>query len=355
MFCSNCGNPVNENEKFCPECGTPVECPPQPEAQEIPEMSAIPEQPVPFKPVPTPGQESVQTSAPKKKNTFWIVLSSIMLAAITAAVLLILRPWNKCGPKTPEEIVRASAKKTYDTESLHADVSMQVTIELIASGVSMKMDISTDAEVDAQMNPAVYRMKMNMQMLGQNETVLAYVEQDGEEKKTYISMDDGKTWSMSEDLPVSVPGLNGNGFLSNGFNAENWKMKDIREIGTETVDDAPTTVYAGFLPKELFLENANMEGELPMNLGEGMAEILDQIGDIPMTFWVDNSSGRLLQFRMDLKELMAKVMENRVAQADLSGIGLEINYEVESATVGCKFSQFNEIPPIVVPPEVKKQ
>ena len=401
MFCSNCGYPIKENEKFCPECGAPAECPPQPEeepipeassvcgqpeeaptpevataceqpegepipetatvcgqpeAEPVPETSTIPEQPVPFRPVPTPGQESEQPyepqPAPKKKSTFWIILSCVMLAAIAAAVLLILRPWNKCGPKTPEEIVRASAEKTYGAESLHADVSMKISVELAASGMSMKMDMSNDAEADVQMNPAVSRIVMKIQMLGQEQTALVYTEQDGEEKKTYISTDDGQTWTTSDDLQASVPGLSGDG-IPGGFRAENWLMKDVREIGTETVDGAATTVYAGYLPKEQFLENKDMQEELPINLDEGVAEVLDQIGDIPMTFWVDSKTGRLLQYRMDLQELMTKVLDNSTEE-NMSASGLKINYAVNTAIIECRFSKFNEIPPIVVPPEAKK-
>ena len=416
MFCSNCGYPIKENEKFCPECGAPAECPPQPEeepipevsnaceqpeeepipeassvceqpegepipedssacgqpeeaptpeaasvceqpeAEPVPETSTIPEQPVPFRPVPTPGQESEQPyepqPAPKKKSTFWIILSCVMLAAIAAAVLLILRPWNKCGPKTPEEIVRASAEKTYGAESLHADVSMKISVELAASGMRMKMDISNDAEADVQMNPAVSRIVMKMQMLGQEQTALVYTEQDGEVKNTYISTDDGQTWTTSDDLQASVPGLSGDG-IPGGFRAENWQMKDVREIGTETVDGVATTVYAGYLPKEQFLENKDMQEELPINLDEGVAEVLDQIGDIPMTFWVDSKTGRLLQYRMDLQELMTKVLDNS-SEENMSASGLKINYTVNTAIIECKFSKFNEIPPIVVPPEAKK-
>jgi hypothetical protein len=275
-----------------------------------------------------------------------------MLAAIAAAVLLILRPWNKCGPKTPEEIVRASAEKSYEAESLHADVSMKISVELVASGMSMKMDMSNDAEADVQMNPAVSRIVMKMQMLGQEQTALVYMEQDGEEKKAYISTDDGQTWTTSDDLQASVPGLSGDG-IPGGFRAENWLMKDVREIGTETVDGAATTVYAGYLPKEQFLENKDMQSDLPINLDEGVAEVLDQIGDIPMTFWVDNKTGRLLQYRMDLQELMTKVLDNS-SEENMSASGLKINYTVNTAIIECRFSKFNEIPPIVVPPEAKK-
>ena len=401
MFCSNCGYPIKENEKFCPECGAPAECPPQPEeepipeaaaaceqpeeepipeaasvceqpeeeptpeaaavceqpeAEPVPETSTIPEQPVPFRPVPTPGQDSEQPyepqPAPKKKSTFWIILSCVMLAAIAAAVLLILRPWNKCGPKTPEEIVRASAEKSYEAESLHADVSMKISVELVASGMSMKMDMANDAGADVQVNPAVSRIVMKMQMPGKEQTALVYMEQDGEEKKTYISTDDGQTWMTSDDLQASVPGLSGDG-IPGGFRAENWLMKDVREIGTETVDGVATTVYAGYLPKEQFLENKDMQSELPINLDEGVAEVLDQIGDIPMTFWVDNKTGRLLQYRMDLQELMTKVLDNS-SEENMSASGLKINYTVNTAIIECRFSKFNEIPPIVVPPEAKK-
>ena len=347
MFCSNCGTALNNGEQFCPECGTPVAQPQQGSAPE-PEPTGS-EQPA-FTPGPAYVPAYSPEPAPKKsRKALWISLCCIALAVIAAVVLLlVLQPWNKCAPKTPEQIVRTSFQQTMQAESVHEDMTMLISLEMQVSGISMNMDVTTEAHADMQTDPLVLRMEASTSMLGSNQQYLAYMETVGDEVRMYISSDDGKTWQRSAELPVSIPGLNEKGFRL----PEQWDLKDLSEIGTEDVNGSPATVYTGYFPKEMFTENNALTEDLPMSLPMDMQNVLDRIEDIPATLWVDKATGRLVRYRMDLAAALRIILDYVMeTQGDeLSGL----TYSVRNATVDCTFSQFNEIPPIDIPDAAKR-
>ena len=347
MFCSNCGTALNNGERFCPECGTPVAQPQQ-------GFSPEPEPTGSEQPAFTPGPAYVPVYSPepapkKSRKALWISLCCIALAVIAAVVLLlVLQPWNKCTPKTPEQIVRTSFQQTMQAESVHEDMTTLISLEMQVSGISMNMDVTTEAHADMQTDPLVLRMEASTSMLGISQQYLAYMETVGDEVRLYISSDDGKTWQRSAELPVSIPGLNEKGF---GL-PEQWDLKDLSETGTEDVNGSPATVYSGFLPKEMFTENNALTEDLPMSLPMDMQNILDRIEDIPATLWVDKATGRLVRYRMDLAAALRIILDYVMeTQGDeLSGL----TYSVRNATVDCTFSQFNEIPPIEIPDAAKR-
>lgn len=351
MFCSNCGTALNNGERFCPECGTPVAQPQQESARE-PEPAEA-EQPA-FTPepayAPAYSPEPAPEPAPKKsRKALWISLCCIALAVIAAVVLLlVLQPWNKCAPKTPEQIVRTSFQQTMQAESMHEDMTMLISLEMQVSGISMNMDVTTEAHADIQTDPLVLRMDASTSMLGISQQYLAYMETVGDEVRLYISSDNGKTWQRSSELPVSIPGLNEKGFRL----PEQWNLKDLSEIGTEDVNGSPATVYTGYFPKEMFMENNALTEDLPMSLPMDMQNVLDKLEDIPATLWIDKETGRLVQYRMDLAAALRIVLDYvmQTQGDDLDGL----TYSVQSATIDCTFSQFNEIPPIEIPDAAKR-
>lgn len=68
MFCENCGKPLKEGQRFCPDCGTPAGEPAAVPRQPAPQQS-IPEQPASEQPIseqPIPGQSALQAGAPRQ-------------------------------------------------------------------------------------------------------------------------------------------------------------------------------------------------------------------------------------------------------------------------------------------------
>ena len=93
MQCSKCGARFPDGNRFCPNCGTPVQAP-QPNVQQAPQP------------------------APKKKNTGLVIaltaVSVLLVAAIAAIVILLpkLKDNKNGGGETEKEKTSASAEKT---------------------------------------------------------------------------------------------------------------------------------------------------------------------------------------------------------------------------------------------------
>ncbi len=103
MFCTHCGTQVADTDKFCPECGAPIERPAAPETT----LSYSPEgeaaapvgDDVPYAPpaatYTAPAAQPTDTPAPKKRShkARWIVLTCVVLTvALAAAAIFVWRP-----------------------------------------------------------------------------------------------------------------------------------------------------------------------------------------------------------------------------------------------------------------------
>ena len=71
MFCTNCGNPVSDNAKFCPSCGAVLNQDSQPISAQQPQPAPQPQAEAPAPqpaPVPHPAPAPLQEPAPLAKE-----------------------------------------------------------------------------------------------------------------------------------------------------------------------------------------------------------------------------------------------------------------------------------------------
>ena len=89
MFCSNCGSPVGDNEKFCKACGTPVNVQ---SAQPVMQQTPVSQQPVQQvaavqSPVEKNRLSDEEKARRKKKGTVLGIISMAILLGMSAIVL----------------------------------------------------------------------------------------------------------------------------------------------------------------------------------------------------------------------------------------------------------------------------
>ena len=335
MFCTKCGTQVADTDKFCPECGAPIEWQ------------------MPSAPVNAP------QPAPKKSHkALWITLTCVALAiALAAIVIFVWRPWSRCSKPdapiadlSPEETVRTAFEALNGVDSMHLDFSesivMSVGIPLI--DYTQNMNIAIVLGVDTNRDPKVTRTEGYMEMLDERQPVLMYAEETDGKTVSYRSTDDGKTWTQ-EDVE-----FDDNSILQNPAETIDLWMKHAKNFettGVETLNGFETTVISGTLSGEYLREATGMTGELFGGLEE---ELLEGLDDLPITFWIDNASGCVVRMHIDMQDMMKSILE-KVMEKSMGELSdsMEVSIEVSEATVDCVMTQFNAVPPIVIPDEAK--
>lgn len=366
MFCTKCGAQVGDNDKFCPECGTPIESAPNTAAGSRPAEI-------------TPAAAYDPQPAPKKSHkALWIVLICVAAAVVAACVLLlVLRPWQKCGrtvpaaPATsapasqggeaskpavpiaelePEETIRAAFEALNNVESMHLDFSetVSMSIGLPSVGYTQDMDIAIALGIDSRKNPNISKTEGYMEMMGERQNILMYSEESDGKTHAYRSDDGGKTWTESDTE------LDEDSVLNNPVQAfDLWMQhaKNFEKTGTETINGFDTTVISGTLSGEYVQEAMSMTGDL---FGEPDEDLWKELDDLPITFWIDNAGGCVVRMRIDMQDMMKSLLENAMQKSvgELPD-GMELSIEVGTATADCVMTQFNAVPEIVIPDEAK--
>lgn len=380
MFCSNCGTSVNETDKFCPECGAPIERPiaeeqtvaaaAPAEAQPEPERTAIP--------IPEPQPAPAPAPAPKKKShkALWIILTCVALAAVIAAVVFFWHPWKTEDartnpqpgsestavpeeqaepeatpvPLTPEEAVRAAFVKNAEINTDHVEFieTVNLTIGIPSVGFSQGVDVAVVLNIDAQKEPFLVKTEGYLEAYGQRQDILMYGETVDGEEWTYTSKNGGRTWTREkkesdEESAITDPNKS----------IELWMKhaKDFREVGADTVGEYETTVYSALISSEYVKDAVDLTGGVLAEMDEDSFRDID---DLPITIWIDNESGYVVRMSIDMKGFLKTLME-RAMEKSLSDLpeGIDFVIEVETASVDCIISQINAVPEIVIPDEAR--
>jgi len=367
MFCTHCGTQVNDTDLFCPECGAKIERPAETTPSSLPDGKST---------SPYTGEAS-PAPAPKKKSHkgLWIALTCIALAlAVAAVVIFVWHPWSRCGARenapvseatnppmpeptaepiaelTPEETVYAAFTKNQTAQSMHTDFSEDfiITISVPAAGYTQEMKVLIELGADGTRDPEVSRSEGRLDYMGQTQNILVYAERIGDVLWTYTSTDDGKTWKQEKNKDVD------NSVLSDPSAAIDLWMKhakEFREIGSETLDGVETTVYSATIAGEFVQDAMGATGSM---FGDADEDVLKDLSDLPITIWIDNESGYVVRTTVDMQDMMKALLERSMQESmDAMPENTELSIDVSKALVDCRISQFNAVPPIVIPDEAR--
>ena len=211
--------------------------------------------------------------------------------------------------------------------------------------------------IDMQTEPLRARMEMGMEVLGANMDMLMYMEQNGEEYTTYVSADGGASWE-SESITAEEAKS------QTGDVSENLKIfidcaKSFQEAGTETVNGSSATRYDGQITGDSLESALELSGAKEM-LGEGLgtklsADAFTGLESIPCSVWIDNKSGMVVRYDMDMGAVMQSLMKDMMDQVLASqGLeGFEMEMEFREVTVSVILSQFDAVGEIVIPDSAK--
>ena len=286
----------------------------------------------------------------KKMNRF-------LALAMALVMLLALCACGEGGTRsvvTPdfESRMRQAQENMSKLESMHMEMSMDVTMELSVLGQTQPMDMRVYYTMDTQNEPARTKLVITTSSMGQSQEQVMYTDESG---MIYMQLD-GRSWQRQSAQGSSQANeMQPDQMLQLFLNSAG----SFRETGSETINGSKATVYSGVLGGDYVkqvLETTGLGSTLGEALGTGDAgNLFDNLGEIPMTVAIDDESGLVVRYTMDMAQVMENLMKNlfnsMLTSQGLNGVEIEI--KVSNCMATATLSQFNSVPEIVIPAEAK--
>ena len=266
----------------------------------------------------------------------------ILVFAILAAMLLSL-----CGCGMFRTHVAKAAIKMSKLESLHADVEMQISMGISVLGQDVNADATVTGGADIQRDPERVYVNMNAEVAGFEQNMLLYaVGRDGG-ADVYSSADSGESWTKdsieNDDSSKSSKADGKSVFLLLSDSAASFK-----EYGKEKVNGADAIRYNGKITSDELkqaLELADVKQSLEESLDVELDDdVFEDLGDVPVSIWIDVKSGMIVRVEMDMSDVMQGLVPVLVDKAmEKTDIGIGVNTKVYDVTVSITLSEFDAV------------
>ena len=286
----------------------------------------------------------------------------------TLAVLLVLAMTlglAACG--SFETKMARAAKKMEKLQSYRMDMNLDMAFVLSLLGQSMDLDMGMEGTADVLLNPMRMKTDLSVSTMGENLQILSYSEKTDDAFVTYISPDGGSTWGRQSVDTDELPAFTGKENFALLFKLAG----RFEQTGTETIRGSEATVFAGTVEGEDIRDLIEVSGML-----DSMAEAMDvelqdlelnpeDFGGVPVTIAIDNKSGMIVRYTMDLTEPMQKLMplvmdqvlaavaeESGLEGIDLSALGLTLDVGRVYGTV--ELYDFDAVGAFEIPGEARE-
>ena len=266
----------------------------------------------------------------------------ILVFAILAAMLLSL-----CGCGMFRTHVAKAAIKMSKLESLHADIEMQIGMGISLLGQDVNADATVTGGADIQRDPERVYVNMNAEVAGFEQNLLFYgVGRDGG-ADVYSSADSGDSWTKdsieNDDSSKSSKADGKSLFLLLSDSAASFK-----EYGKEKVNGSDAIRYNGKITSDELrqaLELANAKQALEESLDVELDDdVFEDLGDVPVSIWIDVKSGMIVRIEMDMSDVMQGLVPVLVDKAmEKTDVGIGVNTKVYEVTVSITLSEFDAV------------
>ncbi len=258
---------------------------------------------------------------------------------------------EESGGKSVDEILASSRKSMEEVKSLNAQSVVEMGMKVSAEGQEQTVDSVTTMDMSCFYNPVLAKVDMTMDMgeLGTQKMNMYMEEADGK-YKMYVSSD-GATWKSQEiDAPTAEQydaAANMMVYMDNSF----------EEAGTETLETGNALKYTGAITgekmKEVMLASGALNSLSTYGIDASQADsMISDLGEIPITFWIDEETFYPVKYELDETEVMNALMPKIIESLGEEAKGLTM--EFTKATMQMTCSDFNAAEEIKIPDEAKK-
>ena len=282
------------------------------------------------------------------------------------AVLLVLTLALSLAACGFEARMAKAAKKMEKLESYRMDLDLDMALSMSLLGQSMDLDMGMQGRADVNSKPLVMKMDMDVSTMGESVQMLSYVEKTDAGYITYISPDGGDTWAKKTVDSDKMPQMGATANFALLFKL----IGKFEQTGTETVRGSEATVFSGTVEGEDIAQMVEMSGVMD-TLSESMDVDLDELGvelenlgSIPTTISLDNKTGYIVRYTMDMTELMQnlmpvlmdQVMDSVAEETDLEGLDLSalgLKLDVSKTLMSVELYDFDAVGTVEIPAEAR--
>ena len=266
----------------------------------------------------------------------------ILVFAILAAMLLSL-----CGCGMFRTRVAKAAIKMSKLDSLHADVEMQIGMGISLLGQDVNADAAITGGADIQRDPERVYVNLMAEVAGFEQNLLFYGVGRDDGFDVYSSADSGDSWtkgSVEDDDSSKNSKADGKSlFLLLSESAASFK-----EYGKEKVNGSDAIGYNGKITSDELrqaLELANAKQDLEESLDVELDDdVFEDLGDVPVSIWIDVKSGMIVRVEMDMSDVMQGLVPVLVDKAmEKTDVGIGVNTKVYEVTVSITLSEFDAV------------
>lgn len=227
--------------------------------------------------------------------------------ALSAALALSLTACGSGTEKTTGDIATA-LEKINAVKSLDATMIMEMDMSVMGQTVGTETTMNMSCFNDPMKLKA--DMSMDMGEIG-SATMNVYAAMDGDNYTVYLY--DGSAWT-SETVDMS--------YLQQYDAKESMNLylesgDDYTQEGTEEINGSTANKFTGVIRGDALEEVLAASGatsSLEGSVGDlDLAELYSDLGDMPVTVWVDQESGYPVRYSMDMTQLMQGIMEKSMA------------------------------------------
>ncbi len=285
---------------------------------------------------------------------------------LAAALLCLALVFSLAACGSFEQRMLKAATKMEKLSGYHVDTDWDFGMSVQFMGQSTEMDLRLASASDVQKSPFCVATELTTELMGESASVLTFLtagETEGS-YKAWVSVDGGTTWRTKtltkDDLPkLALPSGGG------------WPLAFLRECaasfaeaGREELNGSQATRYDGVIEGETVRQAVEVSGVLDALCqsaaleGLDLTEIVENLsGRIPVSLWLDDRSGYIVRYEMDLTEVMDSVWDSVQSQIlryegmdaleQLQRLGLKLN--LDHVRMSAELSGFDAIGEIVLP------
>ena len=252
-----------------------------------------------------------------------------------------------CGCGMFRTHVAKAAIKMSKLDSLHADIEMQIGMGISVLGQDVNADAAITGGADIQRDPERVYVNLMAEVAGFEQNLLFYgVGRDGG-FDVYSSADSGDSWTK-DSIENDDSSKNSKADGKSLFLLLSDSAASFKEYGKEKVNGSDAIRYNGKITSDELrqaLELADVKQSLEESLDVELDDdVFEDLGDVPVSIWIDVKSGMIVRIEMDMSDVMQGLVPVLVDKAmEKADVGIGVNTKVYEVTVSITLSEFDAV------------